>query len=423
MLANDIVSPKTGEVLYAADTTLDEEALNTIGEHNVSEIVLKGSAIYEGLNSMSTETIALGAPEENVRKSIKHAMMHEMLGKNTTDAVYDSTGAEIIPANTPLTEEYIEAVLNSDAKEVKVRNNNIRGIEVEAIKEGNGIIESLEDRIVGRVLAEDIIDPATGEKIASLNETVTPALAKAICKVREKVSIRSVLTCKSQLGVCIKCYGQDLATANQVEVGEAVGIIAAQSIGEPGTQLTMRTFHSGGVASDEDITQGLPRVEELFEARKPKHHAIIAEIEGTVLISEDKEMRIVTITPDEGESREYLIPYGSRLIVKMVQELNQVIKSLKVLLIHMISYVFVVYVKLNVTSYTKYKKYINLRVLVSTINISKLWFVRCFIKLKLKILVILISSLVNILISIALNLQMLKLLKKAVFQPLLVQSS
>ena len=120
------------------------------------------------------------------------------------------------------------------------------------------------------------------KKIASLNETVTPALAKAICKVREKVSIRSVLTCKSQLGVCIKCYGQDLATANQVEVGEAVGIIAAQSIGEPGTQLTMRTFHSGGVASDEDITQGLPRVEELFEARKPKHHAIIAEIEGTV---------------------------------------------------------------------------------------------------------------------------------------------
>lgn len=423
VLANDIVSPKTGEVLYAADTTLDEEALNTIGEHNVSEIVLKGSAIYEGLNSMSTETIALGAPEENVRKSIKHAMMHEMLGKNTTDAVYDSTGAEIIPANTPLTEEYIEAVLNSDAKEVKVRNNNIRGIEVEAIKEGNGIIESLEDRIVGRVLAEDIIDPATGEKIASLNETVTPALAKAICKVREKVSIRSVLTCKSQLGVCIKCYGQDLATANQVEVGEAVGIIAAQSIGEPGTQLTMRTFHSGGVASDEDITQGLPRVEELFEARKPKHHSIIAEIEGTVLISEDKEMRIVTITPDEGESREYLIPYGSRLIVKMVQELNLVIKSLKVLLIHMISYVFVVYVKLSVTSYTKYKKYINLRVLVSTINISKLWFVRCFIKLKLKILVTLISSLVNILISIALNLQMLKLLKKAVFQPLLVQSS
>ena len=315
VLANDIVSPKTGEVLYAADTTLDEEALNTIGEHNVSEIVLKGSAIYEGLNSMSTETIALGAPEENVRKSIKHAMMHEMLGKNTTDAVYDSTGAEIIPANTPLTEEYIEAVLNSDAKEVKVRNNNIRGIEVEAIKEGNGIIESLEDRIVGRVLAEDIIDPATGEKIASLNETVTPALAKAICKVREKVSIRSVLTCKSQLGVCIKCYGQDLATANQVEVGEAVGIIAAQSIGEPGTQLTMRTFHTGGVAGD-NITQGLPRVEELFEARKPKSLAVLAEFGGTVSFAKTDKKTDIVITDDEGNSKSYPVSRDTRVKVQ-----------------------------------------------------------------------------------------------------------
>ena len=316
LLANDVVSPETGEILFTADTTLDEEALNTIGENGVSEIVLKGSAIYEGLNSLSTEVISLGAPEEHVRQTIKKSMMHEMCGKNTTDAVYNSAGEEIVPANTPLTEEYIEAVLNSDAKEVKVRNNNVRGIEVEAIKEGSGIIESLKDRIVGRVLAEDIVDPATGEKIASLNETVTSDLADAICKVRERVSIRSVLTCKSQLGVCIKCYGQDLATASQVEVGEAVGIIAAQSIGEPGTQLTMRTFHSGGVASDEDITQGLPRVEELFEARKPKHHAIIAEIEGDVFISEENEMRVVTITPSEGESREYLIPYGSRLIVK-----------------------------------------------------------------------------------------------------------
>ena len=325
VLANDIVSPKTGEVLYAADTTLDEEALNTIGEHNVSEIVLKGSAIYEGLNSMSTETIALGAPEENVRKSIKHAMMHEMLGKNTTDAVYDSTGAEIIPANTPLTEEYIEAVLNSDAKEVKVRNNNIRGIEVEAIKEGNGIIESLEDRIVGRVLAEDIIDPATGEKIASLNETVTPALAKAICKVREKVSIRSVLTCKSQLGVCIKCYGQDLATANQVEVGEAVGIIAAQSIGEPGTQLTMRTFHTGGVASNTDITQGLPRIQEIFEARNPKGEAVITEVKGTVVdIEEDAATRTKKVfVQGKTGTGEYVVPFTARMKVAVGDEVHR----------------------------------------------------------------------------------------------------
>lgn len=316
ILAEDVISPQTNEVLFKTDTTLDEAALKVIGEHGVNEIILKGSAVYEGLNSMSTEAVALGAPEEHVRAALKKSMMHEMLGKNTTNAVVDSHGNELVPANTPLTEAYIEAILSSDAKEVKVRNNNVRGIEVEAIKEGSGIIESLKDRIVGRVLAEDIIDPATGEKVASLNQTVTSELADAICKVRDRVSIRSVLTCKSQLGVCIKCYGQDLATATQVEVGEAVGIIAAQSIGEPGTQLTMRTFHSGGVASEEDITQGLPRVEELFEARKPKHHAIIAEIGGTVLISEDKEMRVVTITPEEGESREYLIPYGSRLTIK-----------------------------------------------------------------------------------------------------------
>ena len=177
-----------------------------------------------------------------------------------------------------LTEEYIEAVLNSDAKEVRVRNNNVRGISVEEIVDGNRVIEPLADRILGRVLAEDIIDPATGEKIASVNDTVEKDLAEKICKVRKSVSIRSVLTCKSQYGVCIKCYGRDLANNTEVNVGETVGIIAAQSIGEPGTQLTMRTFHSGGIAGGDDITQGLPRVEELFEARKPKHNAIISEI-------------------------------------------------------------------------------------------------------------------------------------------------
>ena len=195
-----------------------------------------------------------------------------------------------------------------------MRNNNIRGIEVEAIKEGKGTIESLEDRITGRVLAEDIIDPTTGEKVASLNDAIDETLAKRIAAVRDKVSIRSVLTCKSQFGVCVKCYGRDLANQTEVEVGEAVGTIAAQSIGEPGTQLTMRTFHTGGVAG-EDITQGLPRVEELFEARKPKHHAIIAEIEGTVEITDTgKGMRKLLIVPETGESREYAIPYGARLV-------------------------------------------------------------------------------------------------------------
>ena len=166
------------------------------------------------------------------------------------------------------------------------------------------------------MLAEDIVDPKTGEKIASLNDTVDEEMAEKICQVRDRVSIRSVLTCKSQYGVCVKCYGRDLANATEVDVGEAVGIIAAQSIGEPGTQLTMRTFHSGGVASSDDITQGLPRVEELFEARKPKHHAIIAEIEGTASVEDNKGVRKVILTPEEGDSREYTVPYGARLVAQ-----------------------------------------------------------------------------------------------------------
>lgn len=191
-------------------------------------------------------------------------MLHEMSGKEVTRDVVSLAGDTVIAAGEKLDAEAINAVLSSDAKEIRVRNNNVRGIEVEAIKEGDGIIESLAERIVGRVLAENIDDPETGERIASINDTVDEVLAERIEKVRDRVSIRSVLTCKSQFGVCIKCYGRDLANQAEVEIGEAVGIIAAQSIGEPGTQLTMRTFHSGGVAGD-DITQGLPRVEELFE--------------------------------------------------------------------------------------------------------------------------------------------------------------
>lgn len=318
VLGADVLDPKTGEILFNVDTALNEETLTVIGEHGVPEIVVRGSSVTTEAtisNAMLSETIILGAPEEAVRVAIRKSMIREMLGKDTTNAVLDMQGNEIVPENTPLTEAYIEAILASDTKEVKVRNNNVRGIIVEAIKEGNGVIESLKDRIVGRVLAEDIIDEATGEKVAALNDSINEEVADAICKVREKVSIRSVLTCKSQFGVCIKCYGRDLANATQVDVGEAVGIIAAQSIGEPGTQLTMRTFHTGGVAGD-DITQGLPRVEELFEARKPKHHAIIAEIEGKAEVKDIKGMRKITIYPESGEERIYAIPYGSRIVVR-----------------------------------------------------------------------------------------------------------
>ena len=319
VLGEDVLDPKTGELLLPRDIVLTDDDLTLIGESKVKEIVIRGSlASSEAVisNAMISETVTLGTTVAKTRTSLRKGIIREMVGKTTTDAVLSNDGEEVIPPATLLTESLIDAALASDAKEIKVRNGNVRGIEVEAIKEGNSVIEPLADRIIGRVLAEDIMDPATGKKVASLNDTVDEELAEKICRVRDKVSIRSVLTCKSQYGVCVKCYGRDLANATEVDVGEAVGIIAAQSIGEPGTQLTMRTFHSGGVASSDDITQGLPRVEELFEARKPKHHAIIAEIEGVATVEDNKGVRKVILTPEEGEAREYAIPYGARLVAR-----------------------------------------------------------------------------------------------------------
>ena len=189
--------------------------------------------------------------------------------------------------------------------------------EVVEITDGKESIEPLYDRIVGRTAREDIVHPETGEILAPEGELITDIQAnKIVAAGIEKVKIRSVLTCHSRVGVCAKCYGVNLATGDLVNVGEAVGIIAAQSIGEPGTQLTMRTFHAGGVAAGSDITQGLPRIEELFEARKPKGLAIISEIAGTVSVSESKRKREVTVQNDEtGEAKTYTIPYGSSIKV------------------------------------------------------------------------------------------------------------
>ncbi|MGE4274028.1 MAG: DNA-directed RNA polymerase subunit beta' [Desulfitobacterium sp.] len=189
------------------------------------------------------------------------------------------------------------------------------GIMVDDVKDGPEVIEKLEERLVGRFLLEDLKHPETGEILATADEEITEEQAHAIAEVYDKVIIRSVLTCKTRYGVCRKCYGRNLATGHHVEMGEAVGIIAAQSIGEPGTQLTMRTFHTGGVAGD-DITQGLPRVEELFEARKPKGQAIISENEGVVTIREVKGRREVEVLSDNEERMSYTIPYGSRLKVR-----------------------------------------------------------------------------------------------------------
>ena len=194
-------------------------------------------------------------------------------------------------------------------------------MEIKAFTDGKETIESLEERITGRYIAETITDPETGEVVVKANHMCTPKRAAAVMKAlnkmgRDSVKIRTVLSCKSHIGVCAKCYGANMATGQPVQVGEAVGIIAAQSIGEPGTQLTMRTFHTGGVAGG-DITQGLPRVEELFEARKPKGLAIISEFGGVVTLKDTKKKREIIVTdPETGNSKTYLIPYGSRIKVQ-----------------------------------------------------------------------------------------------------------
>jgi len=205
----------------------------------------------------------------------------------------------------------------------------IPGIYVKAFMDGKEEIESLQERITGRYLCYDIVDK-DGNVLVKKNHMVTPKRAELICKkgVNEngepltQIKIRTILTCRSHSGVCAKCYGANMATGEPVQVGEAVGIIAAQSIGEPGTQLTMRTFHNGGVAGG-DITQGLPRVEELFEARKPKGLAIITEIAGTANLNDTKKKREIIVTNHEtGESKAYLIPYGSRIKVADGAELE-----------------------------------------------------------------------------------------------------
>ncbi|ACA58778.1 DNA-directed RNA polymerase subunit beta' [Candidatus Desulforudis audaxviator] len=189
-------------------------------------------------------------------------------------------------------------------------------VEVGDVRDGTEIIEMLQDRIVGRTAARAIVHPETGAVIVDADEEILEEAAEKIVAAGiKKVAIRSVFTCKTRHGVCKKCYGRNLATGRVVDIGEAIGIIAAQSIGEPGTQLTMRTFHTGGVAG-EDITQGLPRVEELFEARRPKGQAIVAEIDGLVEVREVKGRREIEIRGENGERVQYAIPFGARLKVQ-----------------------------------------------------------------------------------------------------------
>ncbi|MBP3337517.1 MAG: DNA-directed RNA polymerase subunit beta' [Clostridia bacterium] len=241
-------------------------------------------------------------------------------GLNVLEYFISSHGARKGLADTALRTAdsgYLTRRLVDVSQDVIIREDDCgthRGIEVFEIKDGNERIEPFMDRLVGRCPVEDVVHPETGEVIVKRNEIMDEKMAKAIIDAGiEKVKIRSVLTCQAKVGICSKCYGSNLATGDPVPIGEAVGIIAAQSIGEPGTQLTMRTFHTGGVAGD-DITQGLPRVEELFESRKPKGLAILAEIDGVAKLVENKKKREIVITDDKnGDAKTYLIPYGSRI--------------------------------------------------------------------------------------------------------------
>ena len=242
-------------------------------------------------------------------------------GLNILEYFISSRGARKGLADTALRTAdsgYLTRRLVDVSQEVVVREHDCGthdGIEISAITQGKEMIEPLEDRIVGRYLCDDLLDPVTGEVMVSKDKLIDEKdVAKIEAAGITTVKIRSILSCESKHGVCAKCYGANLANGKPVAVGEAVGIIAAQSIGEPGTQLTMRTFHTGGIANAEDITQGLPRVEELFEARRPKGAAIISEIEGKVRFEEIKRSRTVVVTNSEDE-RSYMIPFNYRLKV------------------------------------------------------------------------------------------------------------
>ncbi|MBW7573433.1 DNA-directed RNA polymerase subunit beta' [Caproiciproducens faecalis] len=251
-------------------------------------------------------------------------------GLNILEYFISSRGARKGLADTALRTAdsgYLTRRLVDVSQDVIIREDDCGatdGLEVYDIREGKEAIEPLHERLLGRYLVEDFVDEKTGEVLVSKDKLMNDHDADIVVKSGvDRIKIRSVLNCCAKHGVCKKCYGANLANGQTVAVGEAVGIIAAQSIGEPGTQLTMRTFHTGGVASSEDITQGLPRVEELFEGRKPKHLAIISEIAGKVSFEEIKKNRHVVVTNSEtGDSKSYLIPYGSRVIVTDGQQIK-----------------------------------------------------------------------------------------------------
>ena len=314
-LAASVLSPVDGSILAEADTLVTEEVFDRLMAAKILEISLYPA---DEESNEEPEMLEINVPEDKVKAAFREHMTHHFLNKQVEEDIVNAEGTVLAKAGDKFTADVIEAILaDGTVKELKIRNNEVDGVYVEAITAGKNkstVLETLRDRLVGRTLAEDITDK-DGKVIYHINDYITEDMADVIADLREKVKIRSVLTCKSHFGVCRACYGRNLATAKKVEVGEAVGTIAAQAIGEPGTQLTMRTFHTGGVAGADDITQGLPRVEELFEARKPKHPGILSEVAGTVEIQEKDEGRFIIIHKEDGTDETYHIPYGAKIHV------------------------------------------------------------------------------------------------------------
>ena len=317
-LAGSVVDAE-GELLAEADTLLTADLFDKFLESKVEEISLYPKA--EQSVADDKETVRINIADDRINAVLEENILRSYNGKELAEDAVNGEEEVLAQAGSILDRELLERILaDGSVKSLRIRNNEIAGIEVAAITEASNtdkvtVIESLHDRIIGRHLAEDILDE-DGNVLYKRNDYITEPIAQTICGMREKVRIRSVLTCKAKFGVCRKCYGRNLATGKKVDVGEAVGTIAAQSIGEPGTQLTMRTFHTGGVAGGDDITRGLPRVEELFEARKPKHPGLLSETSGKVQVLEEGNKRTVYVTDEEGTARRYDIPYGAKLSLR-----------------------------------------------------------------------------------------------------------
>lgn len=316
ILEEDILNRRSGEILLVKGKTIDAEDVVLMNKNLIESVTIT----IPGEEESTTEKVAFDVTEaiNEYDRAMKHHLTVHFRDAKLEEAALDRKGKEVLPADTVIDDAAIKKILKADIPLIRVRMDQVKGIEVRKITEMGRLIESLADRISGRCSVEDVLNPETGKVIVKKNEEISDDQAAEIEKHYDSLRVRSILTCQSEHGICAKCYGRNLATGRHVEIGESVGIIAAQSIGEPGTQLTMRTFHTGGVASAEDITQGLPRVEELFEARKPKGNAIISNIAGTVSIedsSENANIKIITVTNEE-TSDTYKIPFGKRISVE-----------------------------------------------------------------------------------------------------------